>query len=206
MCDITQMIGLGSSTLGVAGNMYRGFSSSSAHRISAQIARGNTEILLKNAETEGLKGDFALQRSAFESSRLLSQVERVIGGQTAHFAANNIDPSTGSPLLLAGFTAAQGEVDAGLIRARGALEAADAQARVASTIGKASASAFTEIAELEKSTAALVSGLFGAGTALLTGATKWAGLSGGFDSGKTSGPAYDASADPFLLNFDAGLR
>jgi hypothetical protein len=206
MCDITQLIGFGSSALGVAGNLYRGFSGSSAHRMSAEIARGNTEILLKNAETEGLKGDFALQKSAFESSRLLSQVERVIGGQTAHFAANNLDPSTGSPLLLAGFTAAQGEIDAGLIRARGMLEAADAQARVASTIGKASTSAFTEIAELEKSTAALISGMFGAGTALLTGATKWAGLNAGADAAKTTGAAYDASADPFLLNFDAGLR
>lgn len=199
MFNINEFFGLAGTALQVAGNTYRGFSSSRAHKISAEIARGNTEILLRNAEIEALKGDFALQKSAFESSRLLSQVERVIGGQTAHFAANNLDPSTGSPLLLAGFTAAQGEIDAGLIRARGELEAADSQARVASLYGKASASAFTELAELEKSTAALVSGLFGAGAALLTSGSKWAGLRAETDPGKTTGPA-NYLTNPFLLN------
>lgn len=195
--EIAAVASIGSGIAKTAGSLYKGFSGSKAGKLAASVARNNTAILLENAETERLKGDFSIAKGVFEAGRLHTHVERVMGSQRAHFAASNIDGGTGSPLVMAAFTAAQGEVDEGLIRAKAALEKADSNTRAASLTGKAASSAYEEVAQLEKAASSLISGYFGAATEMLSMAGGWKGLSGGGNADATA--TWDAS-NPFLLN------
>lgn len=175
------------SALDVGSKLYRGWAGSQAGELGAKISALNTETNKLNAQTERERGDYALVKAGFESSRLLERVRMITANQAAYFGANNIDAATGSPLALAGLTAAQGDVDAGLIRARGGLEKADADVRAASFTARAAGSAYQEVAEHEKATSALISGYLGAGTSLLSSMSKWKGLTGTAPKNKTVG-------------------
>ena len=76
------------------------------------------EIANKNA-------DLALGKANLEENRVRDETKAALAQQSTYFAANNMDPTDGSPLLLAGFGAAQGESDALIVRAGGQQEAAD---------------------------------------------------------------------------------
>lgn len=149
MCDPTMALMAATGGVKALGSLYAGASSSQAAQTAAEFARINADIAAKQGLTR--------------ENTLRSQVERVLGNQTAQFAARGLDPTFGSPLALAGFTAAQGETDARLIRA-------DTQSQIASALGDAAASE-------QKAVDARIAGLIGAGTALLGGAQDmWPGL------------------------------
>lgn len=84
-----------------------------AYALAAEIAR-------KNA-------DLAMGRANVEEQRIRDETARGLASQTAYFAANNQDPTYGSPLVLAAHGAAQGESDALIARAGGVQAAAEQQ-------------------------------------------------------------------------------
>ena len=160
------------------------------------------EISRKNAER-------ALASANVNENRQREETARALAGQTAYFSANNLDPTYGSPLMLQGFGAAQGEADAMIIRAGGAQEAAeqnwnalgfamqtdDALAGAGWTIesgakatGRNVDSAFASARTRGTSASiqagitasnARAAGVFGAATTLLNTASNWAGMAMG---------------------------
>lgn len=142
-------ISLAALGLSVAGSLFKGFQQSQAGMAAAEIARFN--------------GDVASARGLQKENAVRENVDTTIRNATAHFAAAGIDPSFGSPLLMAARSAAQGEIDARIVRAD-------------TTIARANA--VTEAADARKqATADRFAGFFGAGTAALSGLAKaWPGM------------------------------
>jgi hypothetical protein len=159
MCD---PLTIASTALAAVGSVVKGYASSSAGKLSAQIARGNAEIA-------GIEGNI-------KENRVRAAVDRTIASQTAHFSANNLDPSYGSPLLIAGLSAAQGEVDARTVTAETRLKQLGLESEASAAEQQAKADVFA--------------GWFGAGTALLSGAAKgFGGVGGAGGPMKLSGAA-----------------
>lgn len=194
MCDpITLGLALGAGALGATGAIMGGRSTKKASDLQMQIAEGNAAVLGKQAEAEEELAKLPGVKARLDETRLGDQVERVLDAQTARFGARGIDATSASPLLIAGFTAAQAETDKALIQSRGALEKASALSRVAATKGQIAGATGQALGFAQKGDDALIAGYLGAGTALLTGAAKaWPGLSGGpsstfFSLGPASG-------------------
>lgn len=184
MCDpVTLGLAVGGGLLSATGSIMSGRSTKKASELQRQIAEGNAAVLGKQAEAEAELAKLPGVKARLDETRLGDQVERVLGAQSARFGARGIDATSASPLLIAGFTAAQGETDAALIRARGKLEEAGALSRVAATKGQIAGATGQALGFEQKGDDALIAGYLGAGTALLTGAAKaWPGLSGGASS------------------------
>lgn len=73
----------------------------------------------------GKNAELAMGRANLEENRVRGETKAALAEQSTYFAANNMDPTYGSPLALAGFGAAQGESDALIVRAGGVQEAAE---------------------------------------------------------------------------------
>jgi hypothetical protein len=161
-----------------------------------------SEIARRNAEAE-------LAKSNFEENRVREETGRQLAQQSTYFAANNMDPTYGSPLALAAFGAAQGETDARIVRANGLQGAAEQQwgiyglaDRASETADAAAASVGGSAKALKRTidssfrtagirgtganTAATISasnarkaGQYGAATTLVNTASSWISLAGG---------------------------
>lgn len=127
----------------------------------------NADLLLKQVDIANLEGDVAFAKALYAENRVRETVERTISSQIASFSASHIDPTRGSPLLLAAKTAAQGEVDARLIRAGAIIEAAQAGARAANVAGAAAGAEWSRTAALMRASEALTAGAHGAEAGLL---------------------------------------
>lgn len=180
MCDpITAgALAIGGTVAKAGSSLLGGISGSQTAKLNASIMRSNAELSMKAAEIKRESARTAGQRGAYEEARIRGEVDRTVRGATAHFAARNLDPTVGSPLLIAAVTAAQGEVDARLARARGQIERASYLADAASSeAGGANQLAQASGYDSQAQTS-LLSGIFGAATSLLTlGSAKWPGLS-----------------------------
>lgn len=137
-----------------------------AGRGTAKAARMQTWMARRNA-------DMALGRGAFEEARVRDRTDQIISDQGASVTARNIDPAYGSPLVMAGLTAMQGEADAMITNA-------SAQQDAASFMWQAAAG-------VEKERDATRSAYIGAGTELLKTVTAWANLGGGGGGGAPGG-------------------
>lgn len=199
MCTGAEFLLAAGTTAGAASSLYRGFAGSAAGKMSADIARMNAELMRTNAEIARKKGDLAIARSAFDQARSGAAVDRVIGAQRARFVNANLDPASGSPLLALMHSAAEGEVDRQLIVNRGQLEAAGAMVDAANALSGAASQEWSAVAAGRRATQELVAGVLGAGTAVLSGASKWPGLSSGAASSSSAG-YIDPFRNSFLLN------
>lgn len=160
MCDPFTVIMAASAGLKAGGSLIAGARSSKAARIQAELA--------------GINADIAAKTGLNRENTLRDQVSRIEASQTASFAARGLDPSFGSPLQTAAFTAGQGETDARLIRA-------DTLSAVASALGD-------KAAFDQKAADARFAGLFGAASAILGGAQDaWPGLQSGGGAPSLSG-------------------
>lgn len=182
MCTGLELLAAGALTATAAGKVMEGFEGSAVARINRNVANTNAETAEKLAETQRIGAELSPARAAFEEARLRMEVRKVEGAARTTFAARNLDPATGSPLLVAGLTVAQGEVDAGLIRAGGQIERAERLAEAASTEAGAASSRWQAAAAEREANRSLLSGVLGAGTTLLSGFSQWPGLSLGAGS------------------------
>lgn len=195
MCDPITLLTAGASIIG-------GISKSGSDAATASAAAGNAAVAGKLADVQTLGADTASQKAGFDEARLRTQVGQVLGQAKTYYAAHNLDPTFGSPLLIQGMTAAQGEVDAGLVRAEGANARAQQLAAAASTAAGGASSSWQAAAATEQSQNDLIAGVFGAGTALLKGgATPWAGLSLGSSSGMIPAQQWDEPFDTSSNSF-----
>src|SRR5262245_59465766 len=123
MCDPISLLFTG---LSVAGKLFSGFAGQQSHKMSAQLAQANAELIGKQAEIAKLGADIAVTKGNYDEFLQRRKVQHIQAAQTAYYAHGNVDPTYGSPIVLAGYTAAQGETDAQLIRAKMMTERADA--------------------------------------------------------------------------------
>ncbi|WP_026783152.1 hypothetical protein [Pleomorphomonas koreensis] len=163
MCVEALMIG--GALLSGAGQIMTGVENSKAAKMQAQMARQNA--------------DLALAQGAYQEQEIRRDVAGVLGGQQSYFASSGLDPTVGSPVVLAANTAAVGEVDALLTR-YGAVRDA--------TTYRVDAANYDRQAKQ-----AMMSGIFGAATTMLNaGASlyQWQGLHATPSTGKAVGGTF----------------
>lgn len=170
MCldPVTAVIGaatIGSTALGVGSSLQAGSAGKRAAQLQARIARDNAAD--------------ALAKGTFDANRQLAATDRTLAGQTASVAARGFDPAAGSPLVIQGLSAAQGEIDRALIVAGANQEAANQYFNAAGAVARGAS--------------AQKAGVLGAATALLSGISSFAGLGRGGASSPAAGPAASSA-------------
>jgi hypothetical protein len=165
--------------VGAAGKLYEGFAKSDAGRLSAGIARDNADLLDRQGEIAKESAGLSLTKGAWDASQVARALQTTQAGNVSHFAGRNIDPSSGSPLLMQGFSAAQGATDMALAAAKGEIGYAEGLTRSSGIFGQAASQQWKAAQDEQAATTARISGLFGAATTLLSaGAAPWAGIGG----------------------------
>jgi hypothetical protein len=191
--DPMTLMALGSTALTAIGKLGSGFMSSNLDKLQQSIANGNAQLLLSKAQLEAQEGQIPLAEGRLEQSRTMDTINRTLGAETGKFAASNLDPTYGSPLLLEGFSAGQGATDMALIGAKAELGYAGALTQSAGTMAERTGQVGMGAAYGMKATQDVVSGIIGAGTSLLGGLSnknQWAGLqsiAGSIGDGASSG-------------------
>jgi hypothetical protein len=169
--EMMALLAMGSTALTAIGKLGAGYAASDADKFQAMIADKNAQLLTEKASAEAAEGKLATDEATLQQSRTIMQVQRTIGAQTARFAGSNLDPTMGSPLLLEGFTAAQGAMDMAIEGAKGTLGNAQALGAAAGTRAEAAGETGRASSFNIDATQQVMAGWLGAGTALLSGAT-----------------------------------
>jgi hypothetical protein len=167
--DPLTIMALGSTALSALGKLGQGFASSDLATVQKNIADQNTQLLVKRAGLEAQGADVAYAEGGLEASRKVADINRTIGAANARFAAVNLDPTYGSPLVTQGFSASQGRADLDLIAARARMQAAGALMTSAGTMASAASSQGQATGLGMKASQDILSGIFGAGTTALQG-------------------------------------
>lgn len=154
MCDPMTFLAIASAGAKGISALGSGFANSELDKFGAQIADTNIK-LAKGA------GDLAAAKGALDTGRTATAVNQAVSGATAHYGAAGLDPTFGSPLFQQAHSIMQGQGDMAIINARTEAAQASAAANVASATGQKSG-------YLMKSNNDLMSGYFGAATALLS--------------------------------------
>lgn len=184
MCDPVTML----AAVAAGGKLFEGAAGFASHSMASKQAGDNADLLHIQSDIAKGNADTATIRGNYDEFLSRRKVDKVLGAETVHFASGNVDPTYGSPLLIQGFSAAQGETDAQLIRARMMGERADALTQAANIQGQAAGQRAKSSSETAAATTSLISGVLGAGTAYLTASSKWPGLSG--SPGAPSGNSF----------------
>ncbi len=222
MCDpVTATLMAAGTGLKMAGSLFAGDSKAKTALANAEfsqlqaqgfeqqseVATSNLDLLRTQADIAKLNIPIAEAHGRLLESRIRTNADKVESAQQLHFAYGNIDRGYGSPLVLAGNTAAEIETDVNLNRASTEIAVAGAATRVANieqqAFGQAAAAVNARqnaILSLKKAggyagnaKSDLIAGVIGAGTALLSGLSSMAG------GGKSSAPLWDSS-NSFLAN------
>jgi hypothetical protein len=188
---------LGGGLLKGIGQLLQGFMGSSMDLLQKSIAQSNVTLLQQKAGIEADEGKLALAQGGLEQSRVSNTIGRTIGAETGKFAASNLDPTYGSPLLLEGFSAGQGATDLALVGAKAELGNASDLAASAGTLGQAAGEQGQAVAFGSKATQDIIAGITGAAaTALSAGSNSnmWANLNASANaigSGGKGGGGFD---------------
>lgn len=175
MCEAPSLMNLGIGA-SVGGSVYSGLTARENNKASAAVARNNETVLLANAGLEKTRRELIDAGTALNEVRLRGRAGEILGAARANASARGLDDTTGSPLLQAVNSAAQLEVDVGLLRAQGQLEGAESYGREASIIQQAAGQNFAAASYDARADDALIASAFGAGTAFLNAQTRWAAL------------------------------
>lgn len=175
MCEAPSLMNLGIGA-SVGGSVYSGLTARENNKASAVVARNNETVLLANAGLEKTRRELIAARTALDEVRLRGRAGEILGAARANAGARGIDDTTGSPLLQAINSAAQLEVDVGLLRAQGQLDEGESLGREASIVQQAAGQNFAAASYDARADDALIASAFGAGTAFLNAQTRWAAL------------------------------
>lgn len=195
MCDpMTMMMIAGGVQAG--GKIFEGLAGSASSKIAAGFADANADILDTQGQTRRIAADTDLIRGNYDEFLTRRKVGQVLAAETVQTVKSGADPTYGSPLVVQGFSAAQGETEAQLIRARTAATFADDLSGVASIYGQAAGQRFKASSERQNARTKLIAGYIGAGTSMLSAGSKWQSLGG---KGGGSGFGADIGSNPFML-------
>lgn len=118
MCDPVTGLIVASTLLSAGGQIQQGNAANASAKYNAQISNMNASIADKQARD-------ALERGKLAEQEKRRDTQRLLGAQTAAYAANGVDLSFGSPLDTITGSAALGEIDALTIRSNANREAYD---------------------------------------------------------------------------------
>lgn len=190
------MIGALGTALQAGGKLWAGFAGSNMEKIQSDILMANSRLYSTQSETALLDEGLSFTKGAFQQGRIAQKVTATEGAETGGFAARNIDPRYGSPLVMQMITAQQGENDKALVGAQAQLEASNAVARAATIKNKAASSAWGAYSAEVKGFNDMVAGVMGAATSILGGS------SGAWDFGGGGGSSSGGSPDGTGGSFD----
>lgn len=194
MCDPFNLF----ASMAAGGKLVEGAAGYGSHSQAANLAEGNAELLRTQAEIAKGNADLAITRGNYDEFLSRRKTGHVLSAESAHFAGGHVDPTFGSPLVIQGYSAAQGETDAQLIRARAMTERADALTGAANISGQSAAQLYKASAESGAALVAALTAPINAGTAFLTTKSMWKGLD---RAGGSGGSGYQIDmTNPFLLN------
>lgn len=185
MCDPLTMMIAGGAGLSALGSIQKGEGEaqqyelkSKVYGIQAEVAETGVNLLNNEADVAKMSADLAYSKSALQETRIRRAGELVQSAAKVDAVSRNLDPTVGSPLLLAARSAGQVQADIDIARAVGAMEAADAVSKYASLRqaavteqGKALTARVSQAASVSAAGASRIAGYIGAGTALLRGGT-----------------------------------
>lgn len=158
MCDLITAMTIGSTIMGVGGQIQQANAAEAAGKYNQQVAEMNADIAERRAKS-------VIEAGAQEEQMKRQEVARILGQQQAGLAASGVDLTFGSPLDTIVDTAVLGELDALTIRTNTYREAYNA--RVDATNQRASG----ELAAFEGKSAK-AGGYLGAVGTVLGGAGK----------------------------------
>jgi hypothetical protein len=169
------MLALAGGGIQAAGALKAGEIGVRTAQLQTDLYNANTDLLNKQAEIAQLGVDFAAIKGRLMQSRIQDAGDQTLRSQRVVWASNNLDPSYGSPAVIAGRTAARVESDLELAQANTEIEKADALTKVANIRGAAVSSAGGALSSVLRGEAANDAAFYGAGTALLSGLsrTRW---------------------------------
>ena len=116
----SSLLSAGGALMGGAGGLMGGNAKNRAAKIAAQVENDNAQL--------------SLQEGSFNAARIGEQTRRATDAGGAFFAANNLDPTYGTPAFLAAMNEAQGESDRQIALSRGMTGFADHKMKAASLI------------------------------------------------------------------------
>jgi len=106
-------------------------SQAAVYGVQKQIAQSNVNFLNSEADIVDISSSLAFAKAAQGESRLRKTEDLVEGQNRADAANRNLDPTTGSPMLIQMRNAMQFQSDIDTLRATGSMESADIKMRAA---------------------------------------------------------------------------
>lgn len=170
--------------VGAVGSMVEAEGKARDARLRGEVAKMNAEVAHKTAETDVLLAELPTMSANLEEAKVRDVMHATLATEKAYYGSGNLDPSSGAPLLVAGVTAAQAEVDIGLIRVQGMLGRSERLAEAASAEASAATQRYQVVASKNEAHSAIMAGIFGAASSFLAG---FAGGSGGGGGGTGTG-------------------
>lgn len=195
MCDPMTMMMMAGGGMAL-GKLYEGAAGYGSHKVASEIAGKNADILDTQAETRKVAAGTDVIRGNYDEFLTRRKVEHVLASETTDYASGNVDPTYGSPLVVQGFSAAQGETDAQIMRARMMSERADDLTAVANIYGQAAGQRTKASSEKSAARTSIIAGAIGAGTSMLAASSKWASLNGPSGGSALAG---GVGSNPFML-------
>jgi hypothetical protein len=120
-------------------------------------AKRNAALLHTQAEIERGKAGLAYARERLRTSKIYDEGEKILAANRVFYAGNNLDETTGSPLIAMGQTAARVKMDVDMSRVTGIIEATDAftrgsniEAAAAGEEGKALSASYSKVSSAMK--------------------------------------------------------
>ncbi|HZU87931.1 MAG TPA: hypothetical protein VE993_01615 [Stellaceae bacterium] len=189
---------LGSTALSAISKLGAGFAGSQLAQLQESIANSNAALLQNKATLEAAEGKLSLDEGALQQSRTVAAINRTLGAETGKFAASGLNPASGSPLLLEGFSASQGATDLALIGAKAELGNAQALMTAAGTMAQRAGAVGQAASFGMQSTQDVIAGIVGAATSVLQGLTAdhgapWNALMGAARSFASAGGDFVSS-------------
>lgn len=185
---------MAASALKAGGSLFGGYEGSVLGKLQSNLYSSNAQLYGTESDTALDDKQLALTGGAYNQTVIGKRVAQTVGAENAGYAARNLDPSSGSPLLVQMQSAAQGAVDKALANAQALLQGSNATGRAASLKNQQASSYFSAYGAAQKGESDLLGGIFGAGSAML-------GAAGGFKLPTSSASAASkgiggASFDP----------
>lgn len=193
MCAMLGILGMG---LQIAGAISGGMAQKADAKLKAEVATMNADVAEKTAQTNEVLAELPRIAAKLDTQKIKDALRIALGSQTATYSTANLDPASGAPLLIAGISVGQAQVDLGLTRAQAELSVAARQADAASGYAEAASQRFEVVRQVNEEQNAMMRAFFGAGSALIGGLQNL-GLGGGtgmFGGGGGGGAAAFAGS------------
>jgi hypothetical protein len=202
MCAMLGILGM---VMQIGGAIAGGMAKKADAELQAEVARMNAGVAETTAQTNEVLAQLPQISAKLDTQKIKDALRIALGAQTATYSTANLDPASGAPLLIAGISVGQAQVDIGLTKAQADLSTAARMADAASGYAGAATERFKVVAAANEASNAMMSALFGAGSALIGGLQNLGlggttGMFGGGGGGAFAGSSSAGFIGPASVN------